>query len=70
MEVYKRRIHCFIRCKWMWKFIRDVYTVSCFATGCEVYKIRIHCFMLCNWMWKFIRDLYTVSYLVTGCRSL
>ena len=33
MEVFKRRIHCFIVCKWMWKFIRDVYTVSCFVTG-------------------------------------
>ena len=34
MEVHKRRIHCFILCKWMWKFIREVYTVSCFVPGC------------------------------------
>ena len=34
MEVYKRRIHCFIFCNWIWKFIRDVYTVSYFVTGC------------------------------------
>ena len=54
----------------MWKFIRDVYTVSYFVTGWEVYKRRIHCFILCNWMWKFIRDVYTVSYFVTGCGSL
>ena len=45
MEVFKRRIHCFILCNWkfgdvytvsyleMWKFIRDVYTVSYFVTG-------------------------------------
>ena len=31
MEVYKRRIHCFILCNW--SFIRDVYTVSYFVTG-------------------------------------
>ena len=30
-EVYKRRIHCFILCNCMWKFIRDVYTVSYFV---------------------------------------
>ena len=30
---HKRRIHCFIRCNWMWKFIRDVCTVSYFVTG-------------------------------------
>ena len=39
----------------MWKFIRDVYTVSYFVTGGSM---------------KFIRDVYTVSYFVTGCRSL
>ena len=51
----------------MWKFIRDVYTVSYFVTGvAEVHKRRIHCFIRCNWMWKFIRDVYTVSYFVTG----
>ena len=33
MEVYKRRIHCFILCNWSWKIIRDVYTVSYFVTG-------------------------------------
>ena len=38
----------------MWKFIRDVYTVSYFVTG----------------VWKFIRDVYTVSYFVTGVGSL
>ena len=38
----------------MWKFIRDVYTVSYFVTE----------------VWKFIRDVYTVSYFVTGCGSL
>ena len=38
----------------MQKFIRDVYTVSYFVTGCE----------------KFIRDVYTVSYFVSGCGSL
>ena len=55
----------------MEKFIRDVYTVSYFVTGCaEVHKRRIHCFILCDWMWKFIRDVYTVSYFVTGCGSL
>ena len=39
----------------MWKFIRDVYTVS--------YTVSYT--ILCNWMWKFIRDVYTVSYFVT-----
>ena len=38
----------------MWKFIRDVYTVSYFVTGCR----------------KFIRDVYTVSYFVAGYGSL
>ena len=38
----------------MWKFIRDVYTVS----------------SLCNWIWKFVRDVYTVSYFVTGYGNL
>ena len=33
MEVYKRRIQGFILCKWMQKFIGDVYTVSYFVTG-------------------------------------
>ena len=33
MEVYKRRIHCFILRKWMWKFIKDGNTVSFFVTG-------------------------------------
>ena len=33
VEVYKRRIHCFILRNWSWKFIRDVYTVSYFVTG-------------------------------------
>ena len=37
----------------MWKFIRDLYTVSYFITGME----------------KFIRDVYAVSHFVTGCRS-
>ena len=41
-------------CNWMWKFIRDVYTVSYLVTG----------------VWKFIKDVYTVSYFVTGCGSL
>ena len=54
MEVYKRRILCFILCN---KII-------------EVYKRRIHCFILCKCMWKFIRGVYTVSYLETGCGSL
>ena len=54
VEVYKRRIHCFILCNWSWKIIRDVYTVSYFVT----------------WMWKFIKDVYTISYFVPGCRSL
>ena len=70
MEVYKRRIHCFILCNWMWKFIKDVYTISYFVTGCRSLERRIHCFILCNCMWKFIRDVYTVSYFVTGCGSL
>ena len=33
VEVYKRRIHCFIPCNWMWKFIKDGNTVSFFLTG-------------------------------------
>ena len=38
----------------MWKFIRDVYTVSYFVTGCR----------------RFIGGVYTVSYFVTGVGSL
>ena len=66
VEVYKRRIHCFILCNWSWNIIRDVYTVSYFELDVEVYKRRIHCFILCNWSWRIIRDVYTVSYFVTG----
>ena len=33
MEVFKRGIHWFILCKRMWKFIKDVYTISYFVTG-------------------------------------
>ena len=78
VEVYRRRIHCFILCNWSWKFIRDVYTVSYFVAG------RIQGFILwkfirdvytvsyfVRWMyWKFIGDVYTVSYFVTGVGSL
>ena len=38
----------------MWKFIRDVFTVSYFVNGCG----------------KFIKDVYTISYFVTGGRNL
>ena len=33
VEVYKRRIHCFILCNWMWKFIKDGNTVSFVVAG-------------------------------------
>ena len=52
----------------MWKFIRDVYTVSYFVTGYGNLYETLH--ILRNRMWKFIKDVYTVSYFVTGCRSL
>ena len=42
----------------MWKFIKDVYTVSYFVLDMEVYNVY--------WIWKFIMDVYTISYFVTG----
>ena len=51
----------------MWKFIKDVYTISYFVTGWRSYVYTISYFELDV---EVIRDVYTVSYFVTGCGSL
>ena len=61
-EVYKRRIHCFILCNWMWKFFTGygrfykVYTVSYFVTADPVFTKYYTLEIL-----LYVEDVYTVS---------